>query len=505
MRTLLPLLLALLIAGPAYAQGPVALLAAEPKPEPEADPDTPKFVERSTEGDGLQTFYLTLTPKSPEPPVLRYRLLPTWGEMVEGNAATQYHRASLMMQQRTANMENEMDFWLPLEEWREMPLEQLPIEEVEKALEPFDLVLQEAKFGARRTHCDWGLPFRERQREIFMILLEEIQHARALARILTVRIRLRLAQGRFDEAMEDLQTGTALARHTGEDSFIVGNLVGIAVSEIHNIQLMTALTVEDAPNLYWTITNLPQPLVDAQSALEIESNAPFMMFPELLAARTEARDEAYWNKTLMETLDRLSLYESGRSVLQHESKSASDKLEAMAIRAYVFSHVPAARKALVAKFGYSAEEVAAMPGSRVLIIYSGHVFEAARDQQFSLFSLPYVEAIPRFENIQKDPADGVNITGIFLPASQQYYTAIVRSQRTFALLRTVEALRDFVATHDRLPDSLEEVTNLPVPHNPLTGKPFEYQIEDAAARKVILETDGEAYHAPTRLKITFRE
>jgi len=503
MRTLLPLLLVLLVTGPAYTQGPISLLAAPPQEEPEVDPNVPRFMERSTEGDRVTTYYLTLSPKSPEPPVLRYRLLPTWGEMVEGNAATQYHRAILVMQQQTANVENSMDkLWMPLEEWREMPLDQLPIEEVERTLAPFDNILQEVHFGARRTHCDWGLPFQEMRRDVFMIMLEEIQQARNLSRLLSVRIRLRLAQGRFDEAMEDFQTGTALARHVGEETFIVGNLVGIAVSEMYNIQLMTALTLEDAPNLYWSITNVPQPLVDFRSSLEIESQSPFMMFPELLAARTETRDEVYWNETLIGMLERLEGLHSGSP---QQPKTTSEKLESTAKLAYVFSHVPAARKALVQAMGYSAEEVAQMPGSRALLVYSGHAFEAARDRDFSLFGLPYVEAVKRFKDFEKDPADGVDITGMFLPATEQYYTAIVRSQRTFALLRTVEALRDFVATHDRVPQSLEEVTTLPVPVNPLTGNPFEYQIEDAPARKVILETGGNVNQAPLRLKITFRE
>lgn len=501
MRTLLPLLLALLVTGSAYAQRPATGLVAEPQEEPEVDPDAPKFVEHSTEGDRVTTYYLTLTPKSPEPPVLRYRLLPTWGEMVEGNAATQYHRAILLMQQRTANMESQMDFWLQLVEWWEMPLDQLPIEEIERTLKPFDSVLQEVHIGARRTQCDWGLPVQEGQ-GIFTILLPEIQETRNLARLLTVRIRLRLAQGRFAEAIEDLQTGIALARHVGDNVFIVGNLVGIAISEQHNIQLLTAMTVDDAPNLYWSITNLPTPLVDHRLALEFESQTLFMMFPELLEARMETRDETYWNETLIGMLERLEGLISGSS---QEPKSINQKLETTAKLAYVFSHAPAARKALVEKIGYSADDVAQMPGSRVLLLYSGHVFEAARDQQFSLFGLPYVEAAKRFDNFEKDPADGVNVTGTFLPATQQFYTANVRSQRTFALLRTVEALRDFVAAHDRVPESLAEITNLPVPVNPITGEPFGYHVEDAEARKVILETGGEAQHAPTRLKMTFRE
>jgi len=507
MRFLISIALALFVAAPvaspAYADELIKSLSFEPEPQPEIDPDAPKFSEHSTEGDGLRTYYLTLTPKSPEPPVLRYRLLPTWGELVEGNAATQYHRAILLMQQQTANMKDSMEMlWAPLEEWREMPLEMLPIKEMEQKLAPFEAALQELEIGARRTRCDWGLPLQEGQNNLFNILLPEIAETRSLARLLTVRVRLRLAQGRFVEAIEDLQTGTALARHVGDNFFIVGNLVGIAISEQHNIQLMTALTLEDAPNLYWAITNLPQPLVDFRSALEFEGKAPFMMVPKLLTARTEVRDEAYWNEALIDMVERL---EEARSGSPQRPKSPGEKLESTAKLAYVFSHAPAARRALVEKMGYSAEEVEKMPGSRVLILYSGHLMEAARDQHFSLLTLPYVEASARFENFEKDPADGVDVTGTFLPATSQYYTAIVRSQRTFALLRTVEALRDFIATNDRLPESLEEVTNLPVPNNPLTEKPFGYQIEDAEARTVILETGGEAQHAPMRLKITFRK
>jgi hypothetical protein len=60
--------------------------------------------------------------------------------------------------------------------------------------------------------------------------------------------------------------------------------------------------------------------------------------------------------------------------------------------------------------------------------------------------------------------------------------SFARSDRELAALTAVEALRSYAADHDgQLPAKLADVTETPVPENPATGEPFEYQLENGKA------------------------
>jgi hypothetical protein len=58
--------------------------------------------------------------------------------------------------------------------------------------------------------------------------------------------------------------------------------------------------------------------------------------------------------------------------------------------------------------------------------------------------------------------------------------AEVRAARNLAALKAIEAIRMHAAANDRqLPQSLADVTIVPVPNNPATGQPFPYQYDAA--------------------------
>jgi hypothetical protein len=65
---------------------------------------------------------------------------------------------------------------------------------------------------------------------------------------------------------------------------------------------------------------------------------------------------------------------------------------------------------------------------------------------------------------------------------QAAYTAFVRTDRRIAELRLFEALRLYADSHDgRLPQRLDDL-EVPVPIDPITGKPFEYRLDGDVAR-----------------------
>jgi len=69
-----------------------------------------------------------------------------------------------------------------------------------------------------------------------------------------------------------------------------------------------------------------------------------------------------------------------------------------------------------------------------------------------------------------------------LPALIKVQSAQTRLERKIAALRVIEALRLHAAANDgRLPDKLTDVTLVPVPDDPGTGKPFGYERDQDTA------------------------
>jgi hypothetical protein len=79
-------------------------------------------------------------------------------------------------------------------------------------------------------------------------------------------------------------------------------------------------------------------------------------------------------------------------------------------------------------------------------------------------------------------SEGQVAARLFLPALNRVVLAQSRLDRNLAALRIVEALRIYAASHDGgLPEKLSEVTEVPIPEDPGTGKPFDYSRDGDAA------------------------
>ena len=87
------------------------------------------------------------------------------------------------------------------------------------------------------------------------------------------------------------------------------------------------------------------------------------------------------------------------------------------------------------------------------------------------------------EDVAGDDIDSAQrLAKIFLPFVRGVRIAEVRSQRDIAVLRMIEALRIYGADHDgRLPETLADMTDVPLPIDPMTGKPFGYRREGEVA------------------------
>jgi hypothetical protein len=139
---------------------------------------------------------------------------------------------------------------------------------------------------------------------------------------------------------------------------------------------------------------------------------------------------------------------------------------------------PRARKFLI-EHGRSAENIAALPVSQVALMYGLARYAEAADDYYKLNNLPYWEIRQRIKPIRDHIAardkDLQFAFGRLFFNPQSIYRARARLQRRVDLLRCVEAVRLYAVAHGgALPASLEAISEVPIPVDPMTGKAFRY-------------------------------
>jgi hypothetical protein len=87
----------------------------------------------------------------------------------------------------------------------------------------------------------------------------------------------------------------------------------------------------------------------------------------------------------------------------------------------------------------------------------------------------------RVKKLEKERANDalLRVCLLILPSVEKVHGAWARTDRKVALLRTVEAIRIHADVTGKLPYELGDIKKVPVPDDPLTGKPFEYKADGA--------------------------
>lgn len=450
----------------------LAVLAGPARSPAAADP--PSGAKPAGKEDQPVTVRLVLSAAAEPKPALAYRLLPGLMERKPGNAAVLYNKIGLSLGSDGVGKLNEK-----ASKWLEVAPADLPREEVRRLLAEYRNVLEDLELAARRETCDWQLLIRERS--LITLLLPELQMARACARLLAVQARLQAAEGQIDQALHTLQTGYALARHVAEGPTLVNGLVGIAIAHLMATEVEHLIQRPGAPNLYWALTSLPQPLIEMHNAVETEMNFLYLTFPELATVNQDKRTPAEWEQFLDKLAENVALWSDAHGP-KWQMRLA---LTALAVKGY-----PQAKRSLIEQ-GRSPQEVEAMPVAQVLILHTMQTYLELRDQTFKWFYVPYWQARARLAEVQEQlqreakQREIVPLASLLLPAVGSVQAAVARSDRRIAVLRIIEALRLYAAGHEaRLPATLADVTEVPVPLDPMTGQAFTYRLEDG---KAILE------------------
>jgi hypothetical protein len=428
----------------------------------------PAGLAAAADADATPPIKVVLHPAAEAHPALKYQLLPPLIDRRPGNAAVHY----LKVPHEETPLFSDQAFWDSIDKWTEMPLPELR-KEVRANRYPFLTgewsIVEMLDRGARCDTCDWDIPIREH--EYISILLPDIQASRLSGRILAARARIQIAKGQYADAIHTLQTGFALARHVGQAPTLINGLVGVAIAGMMAKQVETLVQQPDAPNLYWALASLPRPLIDFRLGYEGELASIYLSYPELRDLEHKNYPAEQWKQLLQRTIAGFAkVFGSG------PGSQFSLMLVPKMLEGY-----PRAKRLLISQ-GRSATEVEAMPVAQVVLLYTMQTYDELRDEVFKWFSLPYPEARAGMAQADKRLKESVGsgreiipIAAMLLPAVRTCKEAETRMSRQIAALQVLEALRMYAAGHDgKLPETLQEITEVPVPLDPFRGEPFIY-------------------------------
>lgn len=427
---------------------------------------------------GETVVRLNVGPMSAPKPALRYMLLPEVHEYHPGNAAQYYLRC--FAEQR--NFFFSKQGVAERAHYLAMPLAELP---ADKLRNYGGHALTQADWAARLESLDWGVLERV-QNEGLGMHLPELGPLHVLATGLRVRFRIELAGRRYDAAVRTAKTMLAFARHLGEYPAEAANRLGLSVAELAFDTLDEMVQQRDAPNLYWALTNLPSPIVDVRKGLQGDGTRVATELKPL-------RDDAAMTE---EEIEKLVSRLSGVMGFAREQAGQPPRSMRTVLAACLkdVEKVRAARRRLV-EAGDIRLVFQDFPPAQIILLDAKHDYEVRRDERMKLLGLaPWqIDALAGGKEAAQSE-DG--LLADLLPNVVEIRRAQGRLEQRIALLRCVGALRLYAAAHDgKVPDKLSECP-VPLPDDPITGKPFHYKVESATAHLY----GGDVHYLITMLK-----
>lgn len=442
---------------------------------------------------------LTLHPAAEPVPSLKYKLVPDEFELKEGNAAVYYLKALGFLEQNNARrqlyeleqkgVDTANEKKLDLGEvapfnYTELEPAKYPIEEVKKylALTSFQPPMI-AEAASRRTFA------MDRQikdvKNPVGYLLPEIQVMRDLARKQSVRCRLAIAENRIDDAITILGQQFALARHIGQDDFVVSTLVGCAIEGIAIRDAMYLIQLKDCPNLFWAFASLPDPMHNWQRCLAYEKHFIELQFPQLAEVTTQIKSNEYWRQFI----DRLNEDMNANSFRYWDGGENFNTIPLPDSRAIIVSHIaasyPEARAFLLEHKIISQEAIDSYPTAQLFFLAMKHHLKLSTDDVFKWLHMPLHvgrQQLAELDTKLQDPnAPAFTRLSSIMASVSGIRSAQIRTLQRLGTIQAVEGLRMHASKHqNNLPDSLEDL-QYPIGNDPASGKPFQYTKEGNTA------------------------
>ena len=415
---------------------------------------------------------LSLTPAAEPVPALSYKLLPHYIDQKTGNAALFYYSAAGLLPDGDSK-----DIHEKINDWLDLPADQIDRREAEKVLSSFSNCFRQIKLATQCNSCQWEMPVEEG----YSMLMPQLGGFRNIIRAMGLKTKLYIADDKIDQAMEMLQQGIYMGRNIAEGPTVIQGLVGISIEGLMLNQVEGLIQNPDSPNMYWALSSLPYPMIDMHSSIQFEREMIFFEFPQLRDLENVVLSPQQASKMISEIFNKIQ-----------ELGAGSDSLPFNGIlsTALVMIHYSDAKKYLTAK-GFSQQRIEAMPAAQAVLIYQKQQYLEIADSMFKWLELPYDQAQPyirqnkeQFNKSISGQGIKVNILTSLLPALDRVAFIQARLDRNISMLRTIEAIRMFAAGNSgKLPESLSEITLVPIPKDPVTGKDFIYdRIDNRNAR-----------------------
>ena len=424
-----------------------------------------------TNDKSVEVRTLSLVPAAEPVPAMSYRLLPRFLDQKTGNAALFYYSAAALCPDSDPG--DPEDIQKKISDWRDLPVDQLDRKEVDEALSSFSNCFHQIKLASQRTHCQWEMPLEDG----FTMQMPHLATFRRMIFAMQLQIRLTIADGQTDQAMELLQQGMYMGRSIAQGPTVIQDLVGTAITAVLLKEVEGLMQTPDSPNLYWALTTLPDPMIDMHSSLEYEREMLFIEFPELRNLEDEVLAPAQASAIVSDFMKKIQILSGDDDDVPFQG---------LLPLGWVMLHYSDAKEFLVRK-GFSQQRIEAMPAAQAVLAYQKLEYQELLDNMFKWFALPYSQAQPHldkskqmFDDDHRDKGIKTNLFRTLLPALSRIAFIQARLDRNIALLRTVEAIRMFAADHSgQLPGFLTEITAVPIPADPVTGKDFIYRRIDA--------------------------
>ena len=453
---------------------------------------------------GVSVIRMTVTPAAEPASKLRYHLMARDMDLKPGNAVPYYYRSLMELRPTLKGVREKFNEDTELGHWHSAgaeatPIAKLPLEKVRQASQAFDSIYNSnLKPAFERSDCDWQLNVEElRGPEIISIHLSEFQDSREIARMLSLRTRLAIAENRYGDAVEIMRQNYRLGRDVAKVPFLVCGLIGIAIESVTNRTLIELIANPDSPNMYWAIGELPQPPIDLRPAVRFEMDFGPRVFPLIHNAETTDHSMQEWNRLFTQTIGDLQ----NMGLFFPSSSAKNDPATGLIATAVGLAGYSHAKERLIAD-GMNRARVEKMAVGQVIAIYTERIYRGFADESEHLWQVPFAQSERLAKRLDKKIAaakpfgTGVDreflpMVTLLVPAMQASRQAQMRLDREVASLRVIEALRMYAAEHDgRLPARLEEIDQVPVPDNPATEKHFAYRLDGSTAVLELPPTDG---------------
>ncbi len=430
---------------------------------------------------------IVLHPVGEPVPALKYRLLPGRADLVPGNAAIFYHRAIQMMLERQTQHLTDRDPASRARKddteafgWATGPLKDIPLDRARAYVDQYSNVFPEVELGASKIDCDWEFDART---EAFSLNIAEIQQMRSLCSLVVLKARVAIRDGRLDEAAHWIQVGLAMSRHVAHGPIMIQALVGVHETSICCTALEDLIQAPGTPNLYWAVAELPRPFI------ELTSIDPERLMLERELPRLRELDGLPWSVEQGRAFSReiqsklLPLVGSGSPPAG--ARGGRDWAATAMVTAAVAQGYPAARRSLIAR-GRPRDQVEAMPAVQVVFLDAYLDYQIYRDDVFKWAGLPFpvaYEGMGRAMDRLREVKDRLVLRLLcsIITSVPSFAMATARADRRLDAIRCIEAIGLYAAAHKKLPERLEDVKDVFVPSDPMTGRPFEYRLEGGHA------------------------